>query len=233
LDMAPDSFDDKYRDCVLAMTEELPALNRSEFQQNPHFAEIWVKAAAEWQSHGAPESSLSPPKAIAVTALTMGLYSIFNEKVRAAGSSRQEYQDNFHYKTLHFLLTQAVVTLRENQGRQCHDVYWGVPGVHFTAVVGQKVRFGYFALMPLSKKVAQGYGTDTMFQVHTCHGVNIEDFSYSLKNREVLIPPFETFKVIGVTREGEKPRIRLNYTEIYSNYSCEWLEGDSTGDSLG
>ncbi|NXA74308.1 NARE ribosyltransferase, partial [Thryothorus ludovicianus] len=152
LDMAPDSFDDQYRDCGPAMTKELPALNCSEFQQNPLFAEVWEKAAAEWQRRGLPESPLSSDQAIAIMAYTMeGLYEKFNEAVRTAGSSSQVYRDKFHYKTLHFLLTQALVTLRDSQVLQCHDVFRGVRGVHFTAECGQQVRFSQFSSTSLSK----------------------------------------------------------------------------------
>ncbi|NXA84540.1 NARE ribosyltransferase, partial [Thryothorus ludovicianus] len=224
LDMARDSFDDQYRDCGPAMTKELPALNRSEFQQNPLFARGWKKAADVWQSRGLSASPLSPDQAIAVMLYSMNeMYSEFNKAVGTAGRSRQVYRDNFHYKTLPFLLTQAVMTLEGTRGSQCHDVFRGVRGVHFTAVVGQQVRFGQFASTSLSKKMAQGYGTDTMFQVHTCHGANIVDFSYDKTNKEMLIPPFETFEVIEVNQEGEKPRIRLSSTRTYNNYNCKWL----------
>ncbi|XP_005430953.2 NAD(P)(+)--arginine ADP-ribosyltransferase 2-like [Geospiza fortis] len=49
LDMAPDSFDDQYQGCGPAMKEALLTLSWSEFEQNKKFAEVWVKAAAEWQ----------------------------------------------------------------------------------------------------------------------------------------------------------------------------------------
>ncbi|XP_030820791.1 GPI-linked NAD(P)(+)--arginine ADP-ribosyltransferase 1-like [Camarhynchus parvulus] len=52
--------------------------------------------------------------------------------------------ENFHFKTLHFLLTQALVTLRHAQNGQCHHVFRGVHDVRFQARCGQKVRFGQF-----------------------------------------------------------------------------------------
>ncbi|KAF4796164.1 hypothetical protein TURU_086439 [Turdus rufiventris] len=44
LDMALNSFDDQYQGCGPAMKVELPALNHSEFQNNPHFAKLWPMA---------------------------------------------------------------------------------------------------------------------------------------------------------------------------------------------
>ncbi|XP_039569285.1 GPI-linked NAD(P)(+)--arginine ADP-ribosyltransferase 1-like [Passer montanus] len=94
LDMAQDSFDDQYRGCGPAMTAALPALNSSEFQQNPVFAQAWSKATAEWQRRGSPLSPLaSPAQAIALMAYTMkDVYKKFNDAVRVAGRSSQEYR---------------------------------------------------------------------------------------------------------------------------------------------
>ncbi|NXP41104.1 NRT2 ribosyltransferase, partial [Leiothrix lutea] len=235
LDMAQDSFDDQYQGCGTEMITALPALNRSDFQKNPLFAHVWVKAVDEWQNKGSPLSPLSSPvHAIAVMAYSMkDVYKQFNTAARTAGRSPQEYRDNFHFKTFHFLLTQALVTLRDIRNEQCHDVFRGVRDVQFEVQRGQTIRFGQFTSTSLSKNVAQKYGTDTIFQVHTCHGVDIQNFSFDHSNREVLIPPYETFEVTEVTQERNKPQIKLRSTGTFSRYNCEWLQGDTTGDRLG
>ncbi|XP_039947352.1 erythroblast NAD(P)(+)--arginine ADP-ribosyltransferase-like [Hirundo rustica] len=229
MDMAPNSFDDQYRGCGPAMTAALPALNRSEFQKNPVFAHAWLKAVAEWQRKRSPVSPLSSSaQAIAVMAYSMKyVYRPFNDAVRQAGRSPQEYRDKFHFKTLHFLLTQALVKLRKDQNARCRNVFRGVHDIRFMAQRGQRVRFGQFTSTSLSRKVATRYGTDTVFQVYTCHGVDIQAFSYDRGNREVLIPPYETFEVTKVTRKGGKAEIKLSSTGTYSKYNCEWLRGGS------
>ncbi|NXB15403.1 NARE ribosyltransferase, partial [Rhagologus leucostigma] len=230
LDMAQNSFDDQYRGCGPAMTAALPALNRSEFQQNPSLAKGWAKARAEWQAQGSRVSPLSSPaQAIALMAYTMDdLYEEFNAAVRKAGSSRQEYQDRFHFKMLHFLLTDALATLRGTQGQKCRCVVRGVDDVRFEARPGDTVWFGQFASSSLCSDAAHAFGTDTVFQVYTCHGVDIREFSSYFGENEVLIPPFETFKVTDVTQKGDEARIKLHSTGTHSNYNCEWLRGDVT-----
>lgn len=229
LDMAENSFDDQYLNCDPAMTKALPALKDSELQQNSLFAEVWANATAEWQKRGSRVSPLSSPdQAIALMAYTMkGLHNEFNAAVRKAGSSRQEYRDKFHYKTLHFLLTQALATLRVSQGQKCRSVFRGVQGVRFQARRGDIVRFGQFVSTSLSKEVANGFGNDTVFKVHTCYGADIHEFSKKSDQEEVLIPPFETFKVTSVTQEGKCTLIHLRSTGTHSNYNCEWLRGGS------
>ncbi|NXB81780.1 NRT2 ribosyltransferase, partial [Donacobius atricapilla] len=230
LDMALDSFDDQYQGCRHTMTKLLPALNHFELLQNPLFARVWVKAADEWQSRGPPESPLAPHQAIAVMTYTMkDMYEQFNAAVRVAGRSPQQYRDNFHFKTLHFLLTDALATLRDTRGPRCHCVFRGVRGVQFEAQPGDTVRFGQFTSTSLSKEIAQQFGTDTIFQVQTSQGVNIQEFSSSPSEEEVLIPPFETFRITKVTQEGDTRQIQLRSTGTFSKYSCEWLRGDTMG----
>ncbi|KAM7037557.1 NAD(P)(+)--arginine ADP-ribosyltransferase 2-like [Passerculus sandwichensis] len=226
LDMAQNSFDDQYLNCGPAMTEALPALNGSEFQENKKFSQAWVKATAEWQKRGSSSSPLSPAQAIALMAYKMNdVFREFNEAMRTAGRSCQEYRYNFHFKTLHFLLTQALQRLR--CPNKCLDVFRGVRTVQFNVTPGEKVRLSQFTFLSLDKTVAQRYGTDTMFEVHTCHGADIQKFSFNQSEKEVLIPPFETFAVTKVTREGKKVHIELRSTGNSSNYNCEWLRGGS------
>ncbi|NXP95988.1 NARE ribosyltransferase, partial [Passerina amoena] len=228
LDMAPDSFDDQYRGCGTNMTAALPDLKLSDFKQNKKFAEVWVKAATEWQRQGPPSSPLSPELNIAAMAFTMdGLHSVFNDAVRTAGRSSQEYRDNFHFKTLHFLLTQAMARTRDSLQGQCYDVSQKVCGIRFEAQRGAEVRFGLFMPIWLDKPPAECFGKETEFQVHTCEGVSV-----GLKIRDspvqyILIPPFETFEVIEVSLKGDKAKIRLHSTGTFSKYKCAWLRGGS------
>ncbi|NWR10295.1 NARE ribosyltransferase, partial [Paradoxornis webbianus] len=235
LDMAENSFDDQYRGCGTEMTVALPALNRSEFQKNSHFARVWAEAAAEWQRKGSRVSPLSSPaQAIALMAYSMkGMHREFNAAVREVGRSPQEYRDKFHYKTFHFLLTQAVGTLRDIQGPQCRDVFRGVRRYQFKAQSGATMRFGRFTATTLRKETVLCFGANMVFEVHTCHGVDIREFSTLPEEEEVLIPPFEIFKVTNVTDDGQRQWIQLHSNGTSSNYNCEWLKGDTTGGGLG
>ncbi|NXX28893.1 NARE ribosyltransferase, partial [Nicator chloris] len=221
LDMARDSFDDQYRGCRPTRTVALPTLKYLDSLKNPHFARCWDQAEVEWLKRGSPLSPLSRDQAIAIMTYSRNdLYKDFNAAVRKAGRSRQHYQDNFHYKALHFLLTDALQTLRRAQNVRCRRVFRGVYGVWYKARRGDTVRFGQFTSTSLSKHIAQGFGTDTIFEVTTCHGADIRRFSTYPKEKEVLIPPYETFVVTQVTYVGRKPRIWLSSTGTSSKYNC-------------
>ncbi|KAL9868245.1 erythroblast NAD(P)(+)--arginine ADP-ribosyltransferase-like [Geothlypis trichas] len=225
LDMARDSFDDKYRGCDSAMKANLQSLYNSEYDRNPRFAWGWHDADTEWRKRGSPVSPLTSPwQAIALMAYTSHyVHKEFNAAVRTAGRSRQQYRNNFHFKTLHFLLTDALETLRHAQHGQCHNVFRGVHDVRFQAQLGQRVRFGQFASTSLSKEVALYFGTDTIFEVYTCHGADIQQFSMYPEEEEVLIPPYEVFEVTKVTWDGKSTWISLRSVGTFSKYNCEWL----------
>ncbi|NXT82335.1 NARE ribosyltransferase, partial [Zapornia atra] len=227
LDMAPNSFDDQYKGCSDQMEAKLQELNRTEFESNSIYAEAWKKASAEFQRHRLPSSVLKPLQAIALLAYTVEsppMRQKFNEDVGEAGCSREEYLLSFHFKVLHFLLTQAIGALRHAQPRRCYNVYSVVQDIIFTAQPGEIVRFGKFAESALNKEHTEGFGDGTIFSVKTCYGVPIRGGSEELSGEGVIIPPFETFEVVSVTRKGNTAHIELHSKDVYSKYNCEFVK---------
>ncbi|NXK16843.1 NARE ribosyltransferase, partial [Arenaria interpres] len=230
LDMAPTSFDDQYQGCILKMKKKLGKLNHTEFTNNRVYAESWTQAAAKWQKregHVPKPRALQRKHAVALLAYTLDrpLHKEFNMAVREAVHSHKEYLDKFHFKTLHFLLTQAVKILWKAQTPQCYQVYRGVQGIHFTAQRQDRVRFGQFASTSFLKSVAEGFGKDTFFSVSTCYGVPIRHFSFFPYEEEVLIPPYERFVVTSISKHGKRTHIELESNGTCSNYNCEWPKG--------
>ncbi|XP_047371789.1 GPI-linked NAD(P)(+)--arginine ADP-ribosyltransferase 1 isoform X2 [Sciurus carolinensis] len=148
LDMAPASFDDQYTGCAAAMTAALADLNHTEFQTNKVYADGWTLASNQWQERrvwgpvwGLSPTRLPPPPpgfrdehVVALLAYTANspLHKEFNAAVREAGRSRAHYLHHFSFKTLHFLLTEALQLLgRSQHSPRCHQVYRGVHGLRF------------------------------------------------------------------------------------------------------
>ncbi|NXU93157.1 NRT1 ribosyltransferase, partial [Xiphorhynchus elegans] len=233
LDMAPNSFDDQYLNCRDEMVKELPMLNCSEMATNQIYAQVWAKAAAMWHPPLGPLQRRE--EATALLAYTHAhLSSEFQKAVLVAGRSHQDYRYRFHFKVLHFLLTEALRDLRTAQSPPgCLHVYLGTREIQFTVKPGQIIRFGYFASFFLKKDKAKVFGIDTLFEVYTCHGAAIRDFSINPEEELVLIPPFESFKVTSVTPQSDTTYIRLSSHGVYSKYNCAWLRGDIPGVGTG
>ncbi|XP_075599101.1 erythroblast NAD(P)(+)--arginine ADP-ribosyltransferase-like [Balearica regulorum gibbericeps] len=232
LDMAPSSFDDQYWGCSCMMEEELEKLNRTEFANNRVYKEAWRNATAEWrrwQSHVPLPRALRRGHAVALLAYTQNcpLYREFNAAIRVAGRSHEEYLNTFHFKVLHFLLSEALRILRDTQPQKCHHVYRGIRGIRFTAQQHQSIRFGQFTSASLREEIARQFGKDTFFSVETCYGALIRNFSVFTDEEEVLIPPFEIFKVTSITHHGNRTIIQLRSQGASSTYNCEWVKGRS------
>ncbi|KAM9768152.1 GPI-linked NAD(P)(+)--arginine ADP-ribosyltransferase 1-like isoform 1-T3 [Dama dama] len=236
LDMAQDSFDDQYVGCAKAMAAALPDLNRTEFQENKVYADGWAKASSRWRELQAwgLNTRLDPPKGfreehgVALLAYTARgpLYKKFNEAVREAGCSRAHYLQRFSFKTLHFLLTEALQLLSSSQRPpQCHQVFRGVQGLRFwPSGTRATVRLGGFASASLERHVAERFGTDTLFGICTCLGVPIKGYSFYPGEEEVLIPPFEIFQVFNASRSAQgSSRIYLQSKGKSSTYNCEYI----------
>lgn len=240
LDMAPASFDDQYAGCLADMTAALPDLNHSEFQANKVYADGWALANIQWQDRrawGSLWGSLPPPPpgfrdehGVALLAYTANspLHKEFNAAVREAGRSRAHYLHHFSFKTLHFLLTEALQLLRNHRSPGCRQVYRGVHGLRFRpAGPGATVRLGGFASASLKNVAAQQFGEDTFFGIWTCLGAPIRGYSFFPEEEEVLIPPFETFQVINTSRPAQGPaRIYLRALGKRSTYNCEYIKGE-------
>ncbi|XP_073404522.1 erythroblast NAD(P)(+)--arginine ADP-ribosyltransferase-like [Dendrobates tinctorius] len=232
LDMAPMSFDDQYRGCSDAMEEEIPQLFQAEYSSNKEFADAWDTATFKWQQEKKEKRYSSLPKgfkdeyAIALFAYTINgpLHKVFNEAVREAGQSKHYYLRNFRFKVLHYYLTKALQVLDGVETPACHKVFRGIRGIKFTSEYRKPIRFGQFTSSSKNDQNALQFGEDTFFTIQTCYGVNIKNFSFFPGEDEVLIPPFEMFKVTNFTRERERNVISLQSLEKSSVYNCELVK---------
>ncbi|XP_038034751.2 erythroblast NAD(P)(+)--arginine ADP-ribosyltransferase-like isoform X2 [Anas platyrhynchos] len=231
MDMAPYSFDDQYQDCSRMMEEKLKTVNRTEFR-NKVYKDTWRRAAEHWQKQWGNSNPqvLPQEQAVAVLAYTDkgDLSNQLNAATHKGGRSPEHYLESFPFKTLHFLLTEAVHTLQKTQRPKCNRVYRGIKGTRFMAQLEETVRFGQFTSTSLETKVARSFGNDTFFVVNTCYGVSIENFSFDPKQKEVLVPPYEVFKVTNVIHHTKGTDIHLDSHSTHSNYSCALLNGTSS-----
>ncbi|XP_075054494.1 GPI-linked NAD(P)(+)--arginine ADP-ribosyltransferase 1 [Mixophyes fleayi] len=230
LDMAVSSFDDQYKGCSDVMEAEIPKLFKTEYSENKEFADGWDTATFSWAEK--KKGRVVVPKgfkdeyAIALLAYTINgpLHKVFNDAVREAGRSKQYYLNNFKFKVLHYYLTKALQLLDEIETPVCHKVYRGIRGIRFKSDTRKPIRFGQFTSSSMNDESALQFGEDTFFNIHTCYGVNIKNFSFFPGEEEVLIPPYEKFKVTNFTKERDRNFITLTSMEKSSVYNCELVK---------
>ncbi|XP_073721196.1 ecto-ADP-ribosyltransferase 5-like [Misgurnus anguillicaudatus] len=219
LNMALDSVDDRYDGC----SSKMKKLVKEKFQKKEiaanksGFGTAWNTSKNETRE---PQDNLTKNHLIAIyvyTGAVAGLYKEFNQDVRTGS---EKYQKNtFSWYSLHFWLTRAIHTLKQTQNG-CILTYRGT----WDTIDGDKskeIRFGSFASSSLDRKVAERFGTKSCFEIRTCYGANVTEFSRYRYQNEVLIPPYETFNITNIknTHWCETVFV-LNSTGIKSNLNC-------------
>ncbi|GLD71365.1 T-cell ecto-ADP-ribosyltransferase 1-like isoform X1 [Lates japonicus] len=103
---------------------------------------------------------------------------------------------------MHFWLTSAIQILSDNM--TCHTTYRRTD-LLFTAKLNHIVRFGFFASSSFKTTLTQ-FGTKTCFEIKTCSGAFLGNYSdLGTEEEEVLIPPYELFMVV------KGPRVKAEY----------------------
>uniref|UniRef100_A0A8C9VYZ6 NAD(P)(+)--arginine ADP-ribosyltransferase n=1 Tax=Scleropages formosus TaxID=113540 RepID=A0A8C9VYZ6_SCLFO len=241
LNMAPNTVDYMYTSCSKKMLDEVQGILEKEKQQDEEYNKLW-EGAKKLAKKDVDTTGLTPLHNMALYLYTMetkmeksgkSFYQKFNDEVRNPVSK------NFPYKSAYFLLTDAIWKLRENEMNkmnkklECVTTYRGTTLSYETAAVGREFRFGAFTSSSMKKSEALKFGKKTCFIISTCYGANITPYSAFKTEEEVLIPPYEKFKVTDIFKKGKGDMHECDITYvvkssgIQGNEVCSWVDKGS------
>uniref|UniRef100_A0A8C9Y728 NAD(P)(+)--arginine ADP-ribosyltransferase n=1 Tax=Sander lucioperca TaxID=283035 RepID=A0A8C9Y728_SANLU len=199
--MVQDAVDDMYLGCHNKMMKRINSIYFKKENKMSPFNDVWKKAQGcaneklQRKDKGDEALTKDHMQAICVyTSYYKKFYGIFNDAVR---TNRTIYGISFPYHSLHFWLTSAVQILSNNIN--CHTTYRRTNS-EFSGDVNQIIRFGFFASSS-HKTTLTHFGKKTCFKIKTCSGAFLKHYS-SLGDheQEILIPPYEKFKITGKKR---------------------------------
>ncbi|XP_072892373.1 erythroblast NAD(P)(+)--arginine ADP-ribosyltransferase-like [Hemitrygon akajei] len=132
---------------------------------------------------------------VAIIAYTLEtpFYSQFNAALRLYGANDMVYAVRFPFKSFQYLLSTALERLREDLGKPPQPTYRRME-IRSKGKVGSRMKFGYFASSSRSKEYKE-FGNKTIFTIFSQYGVQIQNYSVSHHEEEILIPPYEVFKI--------------------------------------
>ncbi|XP_073704547.1 LOW QUALITY PROTEIN: NAD(P)(+)--arginine ADP-ribosyltransferase 1-like [Garra rufa] len=202
LDMELNSIDDQYKGCTEKMqglVQTVQYLKKELSNPQSTFAMVWKEGV---HHAGQPEDNLIKNHSIAMYVYSDNkIYNNFNKDVCAG---KRTYKNNkYKWYSLHFLLTEAIQILNKTQNR-CYSTYRGTKVEFDKNVLNKEVRFGSFASSSLMRSVAERFGKTSCFEIYTCEGVAVSKYSKYPGEEEVLIPPYETFKVTHIKTKGQQ-----------------------------
>ncbi|XP_043969793.1 erythroblast NAD(P)(+)--arginine ADP-ribosyltransferase-like [Gambusia affinis] len=228
LDMAVNSVDDMYSTCAADMETKVKEKYFEEDMKNNLFKKVWnaAKQCAErnMKQKEPVDMALTENHMQAICVYTAGgkenIYDVFNDAVK---TNKQQYSSSFPFHSLHFWLTRAIQILKNNHN-ECYTTFRRTKAI-FTGEVNQEMRFGNFASSSKLSTLTH-FGKTTCFQIRTCHGAYLKKYP-KLKDheQEVLIPPYETFKIISKTKPPALGDCNTVYvlepTGVQSNLDCQ------------
>ncbi|XP_067243664.1 NAD(P)(+)--arginine ADP-ribosyltransferase 2-like [Chanodichthys erythropterus] len=202
LDMAPDSVDDRYYGCEKKMADLVDKKYLAmEKNNSPNFKAAWIVADKE-TSKLKFFSKLSRQQKIAIKVCADD--NVRSEFSRDTRNGKQSFKDNtYKWYSLHFLLTEAIQILKKKENK-CFDTFRGTND-KFTYESGE-VGFGSFASTSLDRERAKRFGRISCFEIHTCEGADVSEYSTYPDEKEVLIPPYEKFNV-AVKKKTDDPNL--------------------------
>nr|ACI68361.1 Ecto-ADP-ribosyltransferase 4 precursor [Salmo salar]ADM16176.1 Ecto-ADP-ribosyltransferase 4 precursor [Salmo salar] len=236
LSIVHDSVDDMYSSCTQKTLEKLNTYLSSETNIEGIFKRAWSKAescAEDVENRFKKDNSeynsaeLAHDHIKAICAYSAGEPKIHDEFNKAVLSEKDKYKTSFQFHSLHFLLTDALRLLKKQQG--CHNTFRRTKN-HFKGEVNKEIRFGFFASS--STHMGQStFGDKSCFEIETCFGADLKSYpKMGNREKEVLIPPYEVFKVTDVLKKENNQNLwcdvvyKLKSIKTLSNLNCEMFK---------
>ncbi|XP_044198743.1 NAD(P)(+)--arginine ADP-ribosyltransferase 2-like [Thunnus albacares] len=219
LNMVPDAVDDMYYGC----TEKMERRVQKEYFRKEFVGTFKIAWENAEKCSNKYSQDLTKNQRQAICVYTSNdIYAEFNNAVR---TGRSIYGSFFRFHSLHFWLTTAMQKL--NKKYRCYDTYRRTRAA-YTGKVNDIIRFGTFASSSFRTDLKQ-FGSKTCFQIMTCFGAYVKHYSNYPNEEEVLIPPYETFKITNIiTGRGKFPALSdcekvftLKSSVTRSNLNCK------------
>lgn len=228
--MRLDSIDDKYEGCAKNMTNLVNNIFFPRENESGSFFERAWSVAMKQPSCENPGNGLTKSHCIALYVYTGdAVYHAFNSAVRNGRTAYSSW--TYQWYSFHFFLTEAVQILQPIT--KCKKTYRRTNVKYDKDVKNTKMRFGQFASSSLSRDINLNFGSTSCFQINTCHGAYISEYSIYAGEEEVLIPPYETFVITDVLSRITTPDLWcetvyvLESTGTRSDLNCAVAAGRS------
>ncbi|XP_029916275.1 ecto-ADP-ribosyltransferase 4-like [Myripristis murdjan] len=239
LNMAEDAVDDMYIGCTERMMRRVKDTFMKIERKNEVFAKAWKNAencASEKLRHQHKNGTLTKDHIQAICLYTSNYITVSNRKFydlfnTVTRTGRKTYTTTkFEFHAFHFFLTSAVQTLKNNQSSGTIKPTYRRTNSAFEGKVNKIMRFGSFSSSSFRTDLTH-FGNKSCFEIWTNLGASLGEYSRISNELEVLIPPYEMFKITEIVK-GKKLKKRkglddckvlfiLKSAGVHSNLNCQ------------
>ncbi|XP_072533219.1 NAD(P)(+)--arginine ADP-ribosyltransferase 1-like [Salminus brasiliensis] len=207
LDMAVNSIDDSFEGCSEKMSKKVMTEYFEKETKEGYCKDAWKNALSNHT-----KGSLGEYQSAAIHLYTQPKeinkqcsYVQFNDACREGKGAY--VSGNFQFYTLYYFLTDAIQKLKKRWTQMwCVTAYRRTKLTFTELAIKQKIRFGSFTSSSLKKKCIN-FGNVTCFKINTCFGAKLGKYSAVKHEEEVLIPPYEVFRVTGIKNHTNKNKL--------------------------
>lgn len=216
LNMTLNVVDDLYGAChEEAMKQFIPDLLEQELNSSKSFQKAWRSNS---QCPLIPGGTKDHTTALSV--LHFGgpeFLKELDEAVETMGANLSTYKDNFHFKSLHFLLADSMRLLNPN--KTCKTVFTFLEEKEDKPLVGTRVRFSGFTVVHSDFESLGDVEEQTILRIKSCFYVDLDDHICEKNILETLISPAEVFTVDSVNH-GAFTEVNLSHQGLNSTHDC-------------
>lgn len=130
------------------------------------------------------------------------------------------YEDNFHFKSLYFLLMDSMMLQKP---KECQTAYIFLKDGQTVPVQGATVRASSFFAAHLKLSDMEEPYDITLLKIHSCFFVNMKDYTCEKNNNEVLLSPAEYFTVEKVVTHDDYTEVVLKHSNVNTSQHCTML----------
>ncbi|XP_052405916.1 GPI-linked NAD(P)(+)--arginine ADP-ribosyltransferase 1 isoform X3 [Carassius gibelio] len=216
----PEAADYSFYNCrkeMLQMVTKSGGLLQTELNNNKDFKTMWKNTTCKKAIPGSTPEHMTALKSYVEA--SSEFRKTFKKSVQNHNKSRSTYRDEFPFKSLFFLLTDA---MNLTDHKECPTVYSGT-GKGYITKIGEKVRFVSFFPAKLKSADATedasiGEDTGTVFSITSCSVINLDDYGCSSEKIDALISPTEVFTVKDITAVKNNDYDYINITLVHSHF---------------
>ncbi|TKS68267.1 GPI-linked NAD(P)(+)--arginine ADP-ribosyltransferase 1 [Collichthys lucidus] len=238
LDMGPNSGDFLYEACREEVLKKVidSGLLRQELEQSQSFQKAWNTSGtcSELIPGGTKEHTTA---LLTYLKADEDFIKEFNQAMVTNGANESTYENDFHFKSLHFLIMDSLMLLKPNE---CKTVYLSVDGQK-KLPLGSKKRLSGFTKAFLSYKDMMKHDDPydrTLFNITSCFfatlGKNIcaqEDVAllsqaevFTVRTVNKIITDDDEYTVIALESAGERSTdICHIFSRSPADVSTQWL----------
>ncbi|KAF4118787.1 T-cell ecto-ADP-ribosyltransferase 1 isoform X2 [Onychostoma macrolepis] len=225
--MLPEAADYSFQNCRKEMLQMVTkGLLQTELNNNPDFKTMWKGNAT--CSKTIPGSTPLHMAALKSYAEASSEFRGRFKKLFQTSRGSSTYRDEFPFKSLFFLLTDAMQLMSKNKIR---TVYSG-KGKEYSTEIGEKVHFeSFLPAESLYNDVTEDANVfnsiGTVFIINSSSVISFEDYGCDSEEINLLISPTEVFTVTGIktvhNSNDHFKKITLTHSHLHSSSNCSGL----------